>query len=86
MSRFKREHSAGATLTTTTFFSFSSLFVAFFFVRARTRGATIVVYAFFFAFLFDEKRRDGVLCVPILSLGGVSLFQKSLVLKRRRRR
>ena len=53
MSRFKREHSAGATLTTTTFFSFSSLFVAFFFVRARTRGATIVVYAFFFAFLFD---------------------------------
>ena len=73
MSRFKREHSAGATSRRhTLFFSFSSLFVvAFFFVRAQTQR--------------DRRRRlrrrlRFLLRVSfrlLLSLGGVSLFQKS---------
>ena len=58
MSRFKREHSAGATNSTTYtfFFLFFSLCRRFLFCQS-THSATVVVYvvvyAFFFAFLFD---------------------------------
>ncbi len=82
MSRFKREHSAGATNSTTYtfFFLFFSLCRRFLFCQhARTHGATIVVVVVVVADAFFSTRKGETLvfCAFQFYLLGVSLSFKS---------